>query len=362
MKPRWHCYATRDAALAFCEGLALANDSQLSVEAVAALGPWFVVETRDEDGEDDDAYEDFYAPGPLKRVRVPAALAEAVGVELARLHAIWAADSPGVGASRDADGIYVLDLPALRRRGRLPEAAGPPAGPVPARLKRPPRPDHTAPEHAPLSADAEIGPFIRDGVVEDRDGVRWACGPLFASGVWLGAYEPEFPIRSRWLDAPLERHAGQFEAVYAPAAASPSAASAAAAEPGTETLVLLKPDALERGLVGEVLRRLEAKGLRVLRIRSCRPDLGRAERHYAEHAGKAFFGAVTAALAGRTVVAASVGGADAVRKVRALMGPWDAPPPGTIRGDLAAGTAENLIHGSATPEDAARELALWFDP
>ncbi len=129
------------------------------------------------------------------------------------------------------------------------------------------------------------------------------------------------------------------------------------------TLVIVKPDAVERGLVGEILGRLERKGLRLVaaQLRHLDPDIAR--RHYAEHVGREYFEALVAFITRSPVVIAVVEGPDDTwRLVRQLMGatnPVDASP-GTIRGDLAVVMAENLIHGSDSPDAARREIGIFF--
>ena len=129
------------------------------------------------------------------------------------------------------------------------------------------------------------------------------------------------------------------------------------------TLVLAKPDALERGLAGEIIARLERKGLRLVALDLRRLDDATARRHYAEHEGKAFFEGLVSFLTRSPLVAMVVEGPDDTwRVVRTLMGVTDpaAAAPGTIRGDLATLVGENLVHGSDGPESAAREIALFF--
>jgi nucleoside-diphosphate kinase len=129
------------------------------------------------------------------------------------------------------------------------------------------------------------------------------------------------------------------------------------------TLVLCKPDAVERGLVGEVVGRLERRGLRIvaMELRTLDDDL--AGRHYEEHREKPFFGDLVAFITRSPLVAMVVEGPeDTWQVVRTMMGatnPVNADP-GTIRGDLALETQENLVHGSDGPESAAREIALFF--
>jgi nucleoside-diphosphate kinase len=129
-----------------------------------------------------------------------------------------------------------------------------------------------------------------------------------------------------------------------------------------QTLVLCKPDAVARGLVGEIVRRIEAKGLTLSALELRRLDEPTARKHYAEHEGKPFFGDLVSFITGGPLVAMVVEGPGAWRVVRTLMGttnPRDAAP-GTIRGDLAVELTENLVHGSDGPESAAREIALFF--
>jgi nucleoside-diphosphate kinase len=128
-------------------------------------------------------------------------------------------------------------------------------------------------------------------------------------------------------------------------------------------LVLCKPDAVERGLVGEIVARLERKGLAIVAMDLRRIDTDFAGRHYAEHEGKPFFGELVTFITRGPLVAMVVeGGADTWKVVRLTMGatnPREAAP-GTIRGDLALETGENLVHGSDSPASAAREIALFF--
>lgn len=129
------------------------------------------------------------------------------------------------------------------------------------------------------------------------------------------------------------------------------------------TLVIAKPDAVERGLSGEIVARLERKGLRLVaaELRTLTAEV--AERHYAEHRGKPFFGELVSFITRSPVLVMVVDGPeDTWKVVRTLMGatnPVEAAP-GTIRGDLALETGENLVHGSDSPESAAREIELFF--
>lgn len=128
------------------------------------------------------------------------------------------------------------------------------------------------------------------------------------------------------------------------------------------TLLIVKPDAVRRGLIGEVLRRIEAKGLRIAEMRMVEVDRSLAEEHYDEHRDKPFFGELAEFITGGPVVVARVVGEQAVSVLRALMGPTDpaAAPPGTIRGDFGTVITENLVHGSDSEASAERELKLFF--
>ena len=129
------------------------------------------------------------------------------------------------------------------------------------------------------------------------------------------------------------------------------------------TLVICKPDAVERGLVGEIVARLERKGLRLIAADLRTIDGATAARHYAEHEGKPFYETlVTFITRGPSVLLVVAGPEDTYKVVRTLMGvtnPREAAP-GTIRGDLAVELTENLVHGSDSPASAQREIALFF--
>jgi nucleoside-diphosphate kinase len=129
-----------------------------------------------------------------------------------------------------------------------------------------------------------------------------------------------------------------------------------------ETLVIVKPDAVRRGLIGEVIGRIERKGLVIDEMRQFRIERDLAERHYEEHREKPFYAELVDFITGGEVVVARVSGEQAVSVVRALMGPTDpaAAPPGTIRGDFGTVITQNLVHGSDSPESAKRELDLFF--
>lgn len=131
----------------------------------------------------------------------------------------------------------------------------------------------------------------------------------------------------------------------------------------TRTLVLCKPDAVERGLVGEIVQRLERKSLTIVAMELRQIDAELAGRHYEEHRERPFFGELVTFITRSPLVAMVVeGGPDTWKVVRGLMGatnPREAAP-GTIRGDLALETGENLVHGSDGPESAEREIGLFF--
>jgi nucleoside-diphosphate kinase len=128
------------------------------------------------------------------------------------------------------------------------------------------------------------------------------------------------------------------------------------------TLVLYKPDCVERNLVGEVIGRIERKNLKIVALELRKLDEATAKQHYAEHDGKPFFGDLVSFITRSPRVAMVVEGPEAWKVVRTLMGttnPREAAP-GTIRGDLAVELTENLVHGSDGTESAAREIALFF--
>jgi nucleoside-diphosphate kinase len=128
------------------------------------------------------------------------------------------------------------------------------------------------------------------------------------------------------------------------------------------TLLIVKPDGVRRGLVGEVLRRVEAKGLMIEQLDLRTIDRPTAEEHYGEHREKPFFGELVDFITSGPVVVAKITGDSAITCWRTLMGPTDpvAAAPGSIRGDFATVIAENVVHGSDSPESAARELKLFF--
>jgi nucleoside-diphosphate kinase len=130
----------------------------------------------------------------------------------------------------------------------------------------------------------------------------------------------------------------------------------------TRTLILVKPDAFERGLTGEVLARFERKGLRIVALRLLTADEDIANRHYAEHAEKPFFGELVSFITGGPLVAAVFEGVEAVAAARQLIGatnPIEADA-GSIRGEYGLEVTFNLVHGSDSDSSAAREIAIWF--
>ena len=128
------------------------------------------------------------------------------------------------------------------------------------------------------------------------------------------------------------------------------------------TFVMVKPDGVRRGLVGEIIRRFEAKGLTLLGLKMVVPSRELAENHYGVHRDKPFFNDVVQFITSGPVVAMALEGPDAITLVRGMMGKTKATEalPGTIRGDFSNSTEQNLVHGSDAPETAEQEIALWF--
>ena len=131
---------------------------------------------------------------------------------------------------------------------------------------------------------------------------------------------------------------------------------------GERSLVLIKPDAVRRGLVGEILGRFERKGLTIERMVLRRMDAALADQHYADHVEKAFYPPLKEFMTGGSLVALVLSGDQVVDVVRQMIGATDgrAAAAGTVRGDLSLSNRENLVHASDSPESAKRELALWF--
>jgi len=133
-----------------------------------------------------------------------------------------------------------------------------------------------------------------------------------------------------------------------------------------ETLVLVKPDGVARNLTGEILRRIEAKGYQLVDVKLVQADLDLLEQHYAEHRGKPFYEPLVEFMQSGPIVAFRIAGNRAIEGFRSLAGTTDptTATAGTIRGDLGRdwglSVQQNLVHGSDSPESAARELALWF--
>ena len=128
------------------------------------------------------------------------------------------------------------------------------------------------------------------------------------------------------------------------------------------TLILVKPDAFARGLTGEIVARFERKGLRIAAMRHMQVDEELAQRHYAEHEGKPFFGELVSFITSGPIVAMVLEGQEAIRAARQVIGatnPLEAVP-GSIRGDFAIEVGQNMVHGSDSPESGEREATLFF--
>ena len=130
------------------------------------------------------------------------------------------------------------------------------------------------------------------------------------------------------------------------------------------TLVLVKPDGVQRGLIGEVINRLERRGLKLVGMKLMQVDASLARQHYGEHVNRPFFGGLVDFITSSPVVAMAWEADNVVEAVRNTMGQTNptASPPGTIRGDLGLDIGRNLVHGSDSPESAERELDLFFNP
>ena len=128
------------------------------------------------------------------------------------------------------------------------------------------------------------------------------------------------------------------------------------------TLILVKPDAFARGLTGEILARFERKGLKIISLRGLTVTKGLAEQHYAEHSERPFFGELVEFITSGPIVAAVLEGVGAVKAARQVIGATDPleAATGSIRGDFAVEMGQNMVHGSDSPESAAREAALFF--
>jgi len=131
-----------------------------------------------------------------------------------------------------------------------------------------------------------------------------------------------------------------------------------------QTLVLVKPDGVAQGCVGEIIARLERRGLKIRALKLLQLSRSKAEIHYAEHRAKPFFPDLVAFITSGPLVAMVIAGENAVKAVRTMMGPTNPldAAPGTIRGDLALNVQRNIVHGSDSPDSAAREIAIYFAP
>jgi nucleoside-diphosphate kinase len=136
------------------------------------------------------------------------------------------------------------------------------------------------------------------------------------------------------------------------------------ADSSQQTLILLKPDCVQRRLIGTVIHRFEQKGLRLAAMKLVKVSRDLAEKHYAVHKGKPFYGSLVEFVTSGPTVAMVWEGREAVAVARTLMGATDGTkaPPATIRGDFALSVQNNLVHGSDSPANAAAEVALWFRP
>jgi nucleoside-diphosphate kinase len=128
------------------------------------------------------------------------------------------------------------------------------------------------------------------------------------------------------------------------------------------TLIIFKPDCLQRRLVGAILQRFETKGLRIAALKLIRVDRALAEKHYAEHQGKPFFEGLIGFITSTPVIVGVLEGNEAIAVVRGLLGATSGvvAEPGTVRGDFSISKQNNLVHGSDSSESAEREIALWF--
>jgi len=130
------------------------------------------------------------------------------------------------------------------------------------------------------------------------------------------------------------------------------------------TLIIFKPDCVQRRLVGQILARFEAKGLRIAALKLVQVDRGLAEKHYAEHKERPFFGGLIGFITGGPVIVGVLEGNEAIAIVRNMLGATNgaAAAPGTVRGDFSISKQNNLVHGSDSETSAQREIALWFRP
>ncbi|MDT8901220.1 nucleoside-diphosphate kinase [Anaeroselena agilis] len=131
-----------------------------------------------------------------------------------------------------------------------------------------------------------------------------------------------------------------------------------------KTLVLVKPDGVAKGLTGEIIARFERRGLTLAALKMLKLTKDKAEIHYAEHKERPFFGELVVFITSGPIVAMVISGENAVKIVRAMMGPTNPADaaPGTVRGDYALSIGQNIIHGSDSPASAAREIEIYFAP
>jgi len=130
-----------------------------------------------------------------------------------------------------------------------------------------------------------------------------------------------------------------------------------------KTLVLVKPDGVQKGVIGDIIKRFERRGLKIVGLKMMHLSRELAGKHYAEHEGKPFYNELVDFITSGPLVAMVVAGENAIKAVRAMMGatnPLEAAP-GTIRGDYALNIGNNIVHGSDSPESAAREISIFFD-
>ena len=177
---------------------------------------------------------------------------------------------------------------------------------------------------------------------------------LWATAWFLGE-------RSR-SSAPSGPHGASSRGRPRPGRLSPTTRVCAMSDGTQRTLLLLKPDAVRRGLVGNILSRFEAKGLSIVALEQRHIDGSQADTHYAEHVDRDFYPPLRTFVTSGPLIAAVLEGEAAVDVVRAINGATDGrkAAPGTIRGDLSLSNRENLVHGSDSEESAVREIALWF--
>lgn len=130
-----------------------------------------------------------------------------------------------------------------------------------------------------------------------------------------------------------------------------------------KTFIMIKPDGVERGLMGEVISRIERKGYKINKAKLFKPSRELVEEHYIEHSKRNFFGELVDYIEGENVMAMEVEGEDVIEVMRLLIGDKDpkSARPGTIRGDLSSSLSQNIVHGSDSEESAKRELELWFE-